>query len=121
MSAPTSETTSGDNASGENETGAALQGASAEAPGRQAWTRQERPLRLERRLEFPDYEVTRVFLERSGALSEEMDIFPNLSFGRTYVNLTLFADDESGELTEQALTFAERVDRLLDAEPIAPS
>lgn len=106
MSAPTSDSPSG-----------RLEGhASVKAPGRQEWTRRERPPRLERRLEFPDYETTRVFLERAGALSEEMDIFPNLSFGRTYVNLTLFADDDSGELSAEALTFAERLDRLLDIE-----
>lgn len=111
MSAPTSEHSAG------IPSGTAARDAATEAPGRQAWTRRERPLRLERRLEFPDYETTRVFLERSGALSEEMDIFPNLSFGRTYANLTLFADDDSGEFGAEALAFAERLDRLLGADP----
>ncbi|WP_408034182.1 hypothetical protein [Thiorhodovibrio winogradskyi] len=71
-------------------------------------------MRLERRLEFPDYEATRVFLERAGGLSEEMDLYPNLSFGRTYVNMTLFADENTGALSPDALVFAGRIDRLLD-------
>ena len=83
-------------------------------PGTHGWARRERPLRLERRLEFPDYEATRVFLERAGEVSEAMDLYPNLSFGRTYVNLTVFADEDSGELTAEALTFAERLEQLLD-------
>lgn len=87
--------------------------ASDTVAGDSGWTRRERPLRLERRLEFADYQRTRDFLERTGALSESMDVFPNLSFGRTYVNLTLFADQESGELSAASLAFAERLDQML--------
>ena len=78
------------------------------------WHRRERPLRLERRLEFADYEATRVFLERSETLSEETGIYPNLSFGRTYVNLTLFADEDGGEITPKLIEFAERIETLTD-------
>jgi len=76
------------------------------------WRRRQRPLRLERRLEFPDYETTRQFLEQSEKLSETTGIYPNMSFGRTYVNLTLFADEASGELTPELASFAERLDVL---------
>ncbi|WP_200240888.1 4a-hydroxytetrahydrobiopterin dehydratase [Thiohalocapsa halophila] len=74
------------------------------------WRRRQRPLRLERRLEFPDYDALRDFLEQVVDLSEETGIYPNQSFGRTYVNLTLFADDDSGEISAAAEAFAERVD-----------
>lgn len=77
------------------------------------WRQRERPVRLERRIEFPDYEATRTFLEDAAALSEETGIYPNLSFGRTYVNLTLFADEVSGELTLDLMAFAERVHDLV--------
>jgi pterin-4a-carbinolamine dehydratase len=77
------------------------------------WVRRERPRRLECRVEFSDYQATRDFLEQAGALSEAMDLYPNLSFGRTYANLTLFAEEESGELPGAAFTFAERVNALL--------
>jgi 4a-hydroxytetrahydrobiopterin dehydratase len=84
------------------------------------WRRRERPLRLERRLEFANYEVLRDFLDRAGELSEETGIYPNLSFGRTYVNMTLFADDDSGELTAEAERFAERVDSLVIPPEVIP-
>ena len=62
------------------------------------WTERYRPLRLERRMEFPDYEATRRFLEDAEASCKEAGIYPDISFGRTYVNLTLHADgDNLGE------------------------
>jgi len=79
------------------------------------WRNRARPLRLERRICFPDYEATRIFLEESEELSKETDIYPNLSFGRTYVNLTLFAEEEETEISERLNAFAERIDAL--AEP----
>lgn len=86
----------------------------APAPGIPAgWTHRERPLRLERRLEFPDYEATRAFLEQAGGLSEQLECYPNLSFGRTYVNLALFADEDSAVLSAVALSFAERIEQLV--------
>ncbi|WPL22876.1 pterin-4-alpha-carbinolamine dehydratase [Thiorhodovibrio frisius] len=117
MNAPTSESGSGTDSgplgSDKPLRNESHKGESHEGPGWHGWTRRERPLRLERRLEFPDYEATRVFLEQAGELSEAMDVYPNLSFGRTYANLTIFADEDSGELTAQAQTFAERIEQLL--------
>lgn len=74
------------------------------------WRRRQRPLRLERRLEFPDYDALRDFLDQVADLSEETGIYPNQSFGRTYVNLTLFAEDGSDEISAAAEAFAGRVD-----------
>jgi pterin-4a-carbinolamine dehydratase len=85
----------------------------SEIPESGAWRRRERPLRLDRRLEFPDYAATQAFLDASAALSEETGIYPNLSFGRTYANLTLFADETTGELTQELMGFAERLDALV--------
>lgn len=78
----------------------------------QPWTQRPRPDRLERRIEFEDYESTRAFLERLNELAERQGRFPDISFGRTYVNLTLRPDDETavGE-NEQALAAA--IDALL--------
>jgi 4a-hydroxytetrahydrobiopterin dehydratase len=79
------------------------------------WRRRERPLRLERRFEFPDYEATAAFTERAGALSESTGIFPNLSFGRTHASMTLFADELTGTLTPEIEAFAREIDALVDA------
>ena len=81
--------------------------------GGHPWKRRNRPLRLERRLEFADYDTLRAFLDRAGALSERTSIYPNLSFGRTYANLTLFADDDTGELSPDAERFAQQIDGML--------
>jgi pterin-4a-carbinolamine dehydratase len=59
------------------------------------WTERPRPIRLERRVEFPDYEATRRFLEEAEASCKEAGIYPDISFGRTYVNLTLHAEGDS--------------------------
>ncbi|MCG5513840.1 4a-hydroxytetrahydrobiopterin dehydratase [Ectothiorhodospira shaposhnikovii] len=74
------------------------------------WTRRERPLRLERRLAFPDYEATRRFLEQAGALSEQEGVYPDISFGRTYVNITLHADDNATELSDEQRRFVDALD-----------
>jgi pterin-4a-carbinolamine dehydratase len=78
--------------------------------GGHAWRERERPARLERRVEFEDYEALRVFLDRVAALSENSGLFPNLSFGRTYVNLTLFAGDGEDSIGAAQWDFAQQVD-----------
>jgi 4a-hydroxytetrahydrobiopterin dehydratase len=78
----------------------------------QPWTQRTRPDRLERRIEFDDYESTRSFLERLNALAESEGRFPDISFGRTYVNLTLRPDDDQ-PVGEVDLAFAAAIDALL--------
>ncbi|MFN9547219.1 MAG: 4a-hydroxytetrahydrobiopterin dehydratase [Cyanobacteriota bacterium] len=79
----------------------------------QPWTHRARPDRLERRIEFADYESTRLFLERLNALSEREGRFPDISFGRTYVNLTLRAEGEEAALGSWEEAFAAAIDELL--------
>ena len=79
----------------------------------QPWTHRARPDRLERRIEFADYESTRLFLERLNTLSEQEGRFPDISFGRTYVNLTLRAEGEDEAIGEREESFAAAIDELL--------
>ena len=53
------------------------------------WHERKRPVCLERRFEFDSYSATRDFLDRLGDFSEAKQRFPDISFGRTYVNITL--------------------------------
>lgn len=53
------------------------------------WEEQSRPPGLFRRFEFDGYAQTRAFLDGAAALSETAGIHPDLSFGRTYVNVTV--------------------------------
>ncbi|MFN6338766.1 MAG: 4a-hydroxytetrahydrobiopterin dehydratase [Cyanobacteriota bacterium] len=79
----------------------------------QPWTHRARPERLERRIEFADYESTREFLERLNTLSEREGRFPDISFGRTYVNLTVRAEEEPGTIGPSDQSFAAAIDELL--------
>jgi pterin-4a-carbinolamine dehydratase len=53
------------------------------------WKSVASPPSLFRRYEFACYAETREFLDRLGLLSEETRIYPDLGFGKTYVNVTL--------------------------------
>lgn len=80
------------------------------------WNERQRPVCLEKRFEFLTYGETRDFLDRLGRLSEAQDRFPDLSFGKTYVNVTLrpVSDDADAALTPDDHAFAQRIDELSD-------
>ena len=62
----------------------------------EGWTVQARPPALFRRFAFERYADTRAFLDRVAAVQEELGIAPqNISFGTTYVNVTI-AGGEAG-------------------------
>ena len=52
------------------------------------WQERKRPVCLERRFEF-GYGATRDFLDKLGDHSEATQCFPDISFGTTYVNITI--------------------------------
>ena len=80
------------------------------------WNERSRPVRLERRFEFSTYELTRDFLDRLGELSEKRKRFPDISFGKTYVNLTLQPESEEKDspLSENDMIFASEIDGLTE-------
>ncbi len=80
------------------------------------WELRNRPVRLEKRFEFESYEATRDFLDRLGEHSEVEKRFPDISFGKTYVNITLRPVDEDQEvqITQADYKFAEEIDGLFD-------
>ena len=66
---------------------------------------------LNKRYSFEGYGQTRDFLDRVAELSEGEGYHPNISFGTTYVNITI--DARNGERLEEAdVAFALEVDRL---------
>ena len=78
------------------------------------WKERTRPPRLERRYEFRDYQTLSDFLERAAALSEREDLYPDLGFGRDYVNVTIHAAEGEDTLGDVQHGFAEKLDALLD-------
>ena len=77
------------------------------------WKERNRPVRLERRYEFPDYESLRDFLDRAAEVSEREGLYPDMGFGRDYVNVTIHTDEGKDELTESQRRFASELDALL--------
>ncbi|MCP5436819.1 MAG: 4a-hydroxytetrahydrobiopterin dehydratase [Chromatiaceae bacterium] len=62
------------------------------------WHERPRPARLERRYEFENYLALRDFLDCAAELSEREDLYPDMGFGRNYVNITIHADEGSSSL-----------------------
>ncbi len=82
------------------------------------WKMRKRPARLERRINFSDYEQTREFLEKAAELAEREGYFPDMSFSRTHVSITLHAQEEGGEeVSEDILRYARQMDALVPAHP----
>jgi len=79
------------------------------------WQQRKRPVRLERRYEFEDYENLRDFLDKAAELSERESFFPDIGFGRDYVNITIHADDGETELGNSRHQFAQQLDELINA------
>jgi len=72
------------------------------------WTEQSRPAALFRRFAFGSYAQTRAFLDRVAAVQEELGLAPqNISFGTTYVNITIAA--ANGTLGQAERTLARRI------------
>ena len=78
------------------------------------WHERKRPVCLERRFEFESYNATRDFLDRLGDFSEAKQRFPDISFGRTYVNITLRPESEGddSQLSDDDRSFALEIDAL---------
>ncbi|NOX28081.1 MAG: pterin-4-alpha-carbinolamine dehydratase [Gammaproteobacteria bacterium] len=79
------------------------------------WIERKRPLRLERRIEFSDYDQTRDFLDRSAEISEAENCYPDLSFSRTHVSIALHLEDGETELGEKLIRFAQLIDDIVPA------
>lgn len=76
------------------------------------WQHRDRPPRLERRLDFADYARTRDFLEAVAKASEATGVYPDISFGRTYVNITIHTEPPATDIDPERAAFAQQVDVL---------
>ena len=80
------------------------------------WQERVRPVRLEKRYEFPDYETLRDFLDQAAELSEREDLYPDMGFGKDYVNITIHTEEGSEELEEAQRNFARMLDELSELD-----
>ncbi len=80
------------------------------------WQSRKRPSRLERRLEFSDYDATRDFLDAVAELCEAVGFYPDISFGRTYANITIHAEDGASEVGPERAEVARGISTLIDSK-----
>ncbi len=73
------------------------------------WNERESPLRIEKRFEFEQYSKISKFMEKIEKLCKERDIYPNISFGKNFVSLSIFL--ESKEISIKEKDFSKYVDK----------
>jgi len=73
------------------------------------WNRRESPLRLEKRFEFEEYSKISKFMEKIEKLCKQKDIYPNISFGKNFVSLSIFLD--SKEISDKEKEFSMDIDK----------
>jgi len=81
----------------------------------EGWRQKNRPECLEKRFEFESYEKTRDFLDALGDFSEKVSRFPDISFGKTYANITIrpLENNEKEEISKIDHDFANQIDLLI--------
>ena len=81
----------------------------------EGWRHKNRPECLEKRYEFESYEKTRDFLDALGDFSEKVSRFPDISFGKTYANITIrpSEDNKIVEISKIDHDFATQIDLLI--------
>tara|TARA_B100000035_G_scaffold123963_1_gene105516 strand:+ start:465 stop:704 length:240 start_codon:yes stop_codon:yes gene_type:complete len=74
------------------------------------WNERESPLRIEKRFEFEQYSKISKFMEKIEELCKEREIYPNISFGRNFVSLSIFLDNK--EISVREKDFSKDIDKL---------
>ena len=80
----------------------------------EGWRQKNRPECLEKRFEFSSYEKTRDFLDALGDFCEKLNRFPDISFGKTYANITIRPSEtnEKEQISKVDHDFANQIDFL---------
>ena len=73
------------------------------------WNKRESPLRIEKRFEFEKYSKISKFMGEIENLCKEKDIYPNISFGKNFVSISIFLDTK--ELSSKEKDFSKDIDK----------
>ena len=73
------------------------------------WNERESPLRIEKRFEFEQYSKISKFMEKIEKLCKEKNIYPNISFGKNFVSLSIFLDNK--EKSDREKDFSKDIDK----------
>ena len=73
------------------------------------WNQRESPSRIEKRYEFEDYSRISEFMKMIEVLCKDKNIYPNISFGKNFVSITIFLDDK--KISDIEEDFSNRIDK----------
>ena len=72
------------------------------------WNQRETPLRVEKRFEFEEYSKISKFMKMVDELCKKKNIYPNISFGKNFVSMTIFLNSEN--LSKNEKDFCKQID-----------
>ena len=72
------------------------------------WNKRESPLRVEKRFEFEEYSRISKFMKMVDELCKLKNIYPNISFGKNFVSITVFLGSE--KLSKIEKDFSNQID-----------
>ena len=72
------------------------------------WNKRESPSRVEKRFEFKNYSTISKFMKMVDELCKEKNIYPNISFGKNFVSITIFISSET--LSKKEKDFSNLID-----------
>ena len=72
------------------------------------WNQRESPLRVEKRFEFKEYSRISKFMKMVDMLCKEKNIYPNISFGKNFVSITIFLGSKN--LSKIEKDFSNQID-----------
>ena len=72
------------------------------------WNERESPLRIEKRFEFEQYSKISKFMEKIEKLCKEKDIYPNISFGKNFVSISIFLENK--KISDKEKYFSKDID-----------
>jgi len=73
------------------------------------WNKRESPLRIEKKFEFEEYSKISKFMEKIDKLCKENDIYPNISFGKNFVSLSIFLENK--KISDKEKNFSKDIDK----------
>jgi len=73
------------------------------------WIERESPVRIEKRFDFEEYSKISKFMEKIDKLCKEKDIYPNISFGKNFVSLSIFLENK--KISEKEKDFSSDIDK----------
>ena len=73
------------------------------------WNERESPLRIEKKFEFEQYSKISKFMEKIEKLCKEKYVYPNISFGKNFVSLSIFLDNK--EISDEEKDFSMEIDK----------